>query len=116
MTLPNKAQRPRRLRTTATIREAVAQTRLSGEQLIQPHFCLPAEKGSEPIASMPGIHRNGTQDMLKTIAGDLAMGQKDGRASMTTISNVSVLNCEFDGGGVTKQTSASSTCSRRGEG
>ena len=74
MTLPHQAQRPRRLRSTAIIRDAVAQTRLRGEQLIQPHFCLPRESGSEPIESMPGIYRHGTKEMLMQIAKDLSLG------------------------------------------
>jgi len=56
------------------MREAVAETRVHRSSLIQPHFCLPADKGREEIASMPGIERQGRRDLLKTIAADLELG------------------------------------------
>ncbi len=67
-------QRPRRLRSTPWMREVVAETRTHRSSLIQPHFCLPKEAGSEAIASMPGIERQGLQDLLKTVAADLELG------------------------------------------
>ncbi|MFT7487300.1 MAG: porphobilinogen synthase, partial [Candidatus Paceibacteria bacterium] len=56
------------------MREMVSETHLRPQQLIQPHFVLPAEKGQEAIASMPGIDRMGRADLLQRVGGDLELG------------------------------------------
>lgn len=55
--------RPRRLRRTASIREAVAETHLSAAQLVLPVFVMEGERREEAIGSMPGISRR-TLDLL----------------------------------------------------
>jgi porphobilinogen synthase len=66
--------RPRRLRRTPLLREAVAETRLAREQLVQPHFVLPDENAQSAIAAMPGIQRMGTKRLLERVGADLELG------------------------------------------
>ena len=66
--------RPRRLRRGAALRELVAETRVSASQLMMPHFVLPARHGQEAIASMPGISRYGTDELVRTVGDDLKLG------------------------------------------
>jgi len=65
--------RPRRLRRTPLLREALAETRVDPAQLIQPHF-LHSRPDSEPIASMPGIARMGIDPLVQQIGADLDLG------------------------------------------
>ena len=67
-------QRPRRLRRSAALRNLVAETTVQARQLIMPHFVLPADDGNEPIGSMPGIARQGINDLLRTVERDHALG------------------------------------------
>jgi porphobilinogen synthase len=68
------SQRPRRLRRSALLREAVAETRLSLSDLIQPHFVLADARRSEPIDALPGIARQGIEALLPTVEADLERG------------------------------------------
>ena len=52
------------------LRDLVAETRVRAEQLIMPHFVLPADRGVEPIDSMPGIARQGVEDLVRTVEAD----------------------------------------------
>jgi len=54
---PLLRQRPRRLRRTAALRAAVAETRLRPEQLVYPLFVVPGEGPMEEIPSLPGQWR-----------------------------------------------------------
>ena len=69
--------RPRRLRRTAHIRDLVAETHVTGDQLIMPHFVLPDEQGKEPVPSMPGIARLGVDDLVRQVAADRQTGIKN---------------------------------------
>ena len=60
--------RPRRLRKTALLRESIAETRVEGRQLIQPHF-VHEDAGTEPIDSMPGIARMGLAPLIEPEKG-----------------------------------------------
>ena len=84
--------RPRRLRRTPLLREALAETRLERAQLVQPHFVLPGASERSAIASMPGIERMGTKLLVERVGADLELGlatvllfglydHKDARAS-----------------------------------
>lgn len=73
LTLPGRP-RPRRLRRTPALRDLVAETALTARQLIMPHFVMPAERGHEPIPSMPGIAQLGQRELLETVASDLELG------------------------------------------
>ena len=53
LTVP--VQRPRRNRRTAVIRNLVAETRYTTEQLIMPLFLVPGEKVRREVSSMPGV-------------------------------------------------------------
>lgn len=66
--------RPRRMRRTHALRELVAETRISPEMLVMPHFILPTASGQESIDSMPGIERHGRKELLKQIEADLGLG------------------------------------------
>jgi porphobilinogen synthase len=73
---PTGRLRPRRLRRGAALRELVAETRVSASQLIMPHFVLAAEKGDEPLPSMPGISRYGIDNLVRAVEADLELGIK----------------------------------------
>ncbi|HVS19405.1 MAG TPA: porphobilinogen synthase [Planctomycetota bacterium] len=87
--------RPRRLRATPRLREALAETHVLGRHLIQPHFVLPAEAGEEPVPSMPGVSRLGLAPLVERVRADLELGlglvllfglfeEKDAAASSAT--------------------------------
>ncbi|HKD99907.1 MAG TPA: porphobilinogen synthase, partial [Planctomycetota bacterium] len=66
--------RPRRLRSTPHLREAVAETRVAVAQLIQPHFVLEGRDRVEPIPSMPGIERQSVDALVRRVERDLELG------------------------------------------
>ncbi len=66
--------RPRRLRRTALLREALAETLLRAEQLVQPHFVLDSDAAREPIEAMPGIERMGLRPLVERVGKDLELG------------------------------------------
>ena len=68
--------RPRRLRTSAAMRDLVAETSVQARQLVMPHFVLPTLHGSEPIQSMPGISRTGVDDLVRAVEADHRLGIK----------------------------------------
>ena len=55
VTTPGRT-RLRRLRRTKTLRNLVAETAVSAEHLIMPHFVLPAKRANEPISSISARH------------------------------------------------------------
>ncbi len=66
--------RPRRLRRSEALRDLVADTWVRPQQLVMPHFVLPAARGVEPIASMPGLARLGIEDLVRTVVADRELG------------------------------------------
>ena len=66
--------RPRRLRATPALREAVAQTRLDVARLIQPHFVIEGERATSAIDAMPGIARTGVAVLVERIRADFELG------------------------------------------
>lgn len=66
--------RPRRARASAALRDLVAEVHVDAACLVMPHFVLPAAAGSEAIEAMPGITRQGRDDLLRTVEADLALG------------------------------------------
>jgi porphobilinogen synthase len=66
--------RPRRLRTTAALREAVAETQIHPRQLMQPHFVIADPQGEQPIDAMPGIARLGLAKLVERVGRDLELG------------------------------------------
>ena len=73
ITTPGRT-RLRRLRRTRALRDLVAETHVTAEQLIMPHFVVPAARADEPISSMPGIAQQGIETVVKTIGKDLELG------------------------------------------
>jgi len=73
VTTPGRT-RLRRLRRTKTLRNLVAETTVSAEHLIMPHFVVPAKRANEPISSMPGISQMGLENVVKQIGKDLEIG------------------------------------------
>ncbi len=65
--------RSRRLRTSAAMRNLVAETDLRPRHLIQPHFVQP-QAGSSEIASLPGIVRASVEDTVRQVEKDLKKG------------------------------------------
>jgi porphobilinogen synthase len=73
--IPGPGQiRPRRLRRSRRLRDAVAETRLQADMLVQPHFVLPGSGRREKIEAMPGIVRESRDLLLETVAADLKLG------------------------------------------
>ncbi len=68
------SRRPRRLRRTGVLRDAVAETRLHPDMFVQPHFVLPGSGQRQDIGAMPGIVRESTDMLLRTVAADLELG------------------------------------------
>jgi porphobilinogen synthase len=66
--------RPRRLRRTPLLREALAETRIVPAQLVQPHFLLPDARATSAIGAMPGIERMGLEPLLARVEADLELG------------------------------------------
>ncbi|OHU25535.1 delta-aminolevulinic acid dehydratase [Mycobacteroides chelonae] len=73
-------QRPRRLRSTPSIRRLVAETTLAPRQLVLPMFVADGVTESRPIASMPGVvqHsieslRRAAEDAVKAGVGGLML-------------------------------------------
>lgn len=59
--------RPRRLRTTAALRDMVAETRIHPKQLILPAFIRDGIREKNPISSMPGQFQH-TEETLRALA------------------------------------------------
>jgi len=73
VTTPGRT-RLRRLRRTRALRNLVAETNVGADNLIMPHFVLPAERADEPISSMPGISQHGLENVVKQVGKDLELG------------------------------------------
>jgi porphobilinogen synthase len=65
--------RSRRLRTSAALRNLVAETDLRPRHLIQGHFVQP-QPGSTEISSMPGIFNASVEDTVRQVEKDLKKG------------------------------------------
>ena len=73
VTTPGRS-RLRRLRRTRALRNLVAETTVGADNLIMPHFVVPAKRANEPITSMPGIAQQGLENVVKQIGKDLELG------------------------------------------
>ena len=70
------AHRPRRLRRSAAMRELVAETRLSVNDLIAPLFVRAGIDEPQPIVSLPGVMQHTRQSLRTEVAELAAMGVK----------------------------------------
>ena len=68
------AIRMRRTRSSASLRDLVAETRLSPADLIYPMFVLEGDGKTEPVPSMPGIERKGIDGILADAAEAAELG------------------------------------------
>src|SRR5262245_5949921 len=59
--------RPRRLRTTAALRDLVAETRLSVNDVIAPLFVREGITAPQPIASLPGVVQHTRESLRKEV-------------------------------------------------
>ena len=67
-------QRPRRLRSSVTLRNMCRETRLSADSLIYPIFVDETLKGTRPIDSLPGQYQYGLDSVKQAIDECLAAG------------------------------------------
>ncbi|GJM15252.1 MAG: delta-aminolevulinic acid dehydratase [Thermodesulfobacteriota bacterium] len=70
------AYRPRRLRKNSNIRELVAETHLSVNDLIYPMFVMPGKNKRIQIKSMPGIYKQSIDNLIKEIKEVKKLGIK----------------------------------------
>src|SRR5882724_7644831 len=68
------AQRPRRLRGSAALRELVAETRLGVENLVAPLFVREGISEPQPIVSLPGVVQHTRESLRKEVATLAALG------------------------------------------
>jgi porphobilinogen synthase len=73
-TMPTPLARPRRLRTTAAMRALASETALQPHQLVAPFFVTAGRDTVEPIASLPGVSRLGTDPLLRELERALELG------------------------------------------
>ena len=72
--LPAPLARPRRARTTAAMRELVAETVLLPRNLVLPHFVVPGTGHATPVASLPGVTRVSVDRLLPRLERQLRAG------------------------------------------
>lgn len=68
------ARRMRRLRTSAALREMVAETHLSPADFIYPVFVLEGERRREAVVSMPGVERMSIDQLLPVLENVSTLG------------------------------------------
>jgi porphobilinogen synthase len=68
--------RPRRLRSSQTLRDMVSETILDRNKLIMPHFIEEGDGIREEIPSMPGIDRVSIENVLRDLENDCTLGIK----------------------------------------
>lgn len=68
------AQRPRRLRKNAIVREMVAETRLSKDMFIYPYFVVDGKNIVHGIDAMPGINHYSVDELVKDVEKGLKLG------------------------------------------
>ena len=66
--------RPRRLRKSPIVREMVAETRLSKDMFIYPHFVVPGKNITHAIDAMPGINHFSVDTLVKDMEKSLKLG------------------------------------------
>ncbi|MEJ2292134.1 MAG: porphobilinogen synthase [Deinococcales bacterium] len=71
---PAPVERPRRLRTTAAMRALASETMVAPHQLVAPFFVTAGPDVEQPIASLPGVSRLGTEPLLRRLERALELG------------------------------------------
>jgi len=72
----NLIDRPRRLRSSAVLREMVAETEVSPRHLITPHFVVEGSGVHEEIGAMPGVYHTSADTIVEEVGRDLELGLK----------------------------------------
>lgn len=67
-------QRPRRLRSSAALRDSLAETFIRPSDLIMPFFVIPGSGTEEPIAALPGMSRYSLDGFLLQLERSLGLG------------------------------------------
>ncbi|MDQ6632310.1 MAG: porphobilinogen synthase [Verrucomicrobiota bacterium] len=68
------AYRPRRLRSSSSLRRLVQETRLSVEQLVLPLFVRSGKKLRQPISAMPGVFQFSPDELLREAEKAFSLG------------------------------------------
>ena len=68
--------RPRRLRSSAILRDITAETQLDSRKLIMGYFVCEGSNIRHAIASMPGIDRVSLDNLIQDVGSDIAYGMK----------------------------------------
>jgi porphobilinogen synthase len=68
--------RPRRLRKSSKVRQLVAETRLSADDLIYPMFVMPGKNKKVSVKSMPGINKQSIDNLIREIREVKKLGIK----------------------------------------
>lgn len=71
-------KRYRRLRTSKAMRSLVRETRLHGDELIQPFFVVEGKAKTQAIEAMPGICRYSVDQLLREVEAYIKLGGKAG--------------------------------------
>ncbi len=66
--------RPRRLRSSPTLRKLVAETQLNASQFVLPFFARPGKKIRREIGAMPGVFQFSTDELLREAEKAHAVG------------------------------------------
>ncbi len=74
MTFPN--QRPRRLRTTAAIRDLFSEVSLNASDFVVPFFVREGLSEKREIRSLPGIFQHSVDSLKKEVEEEMALGVK----------------------------------------
>ena len=69
-------QRPRRLRSSAAVRELVAETFLQPADFIAPFFVVPGQNEVQPVGSLPGVSRFSVDKLMGELERALGLGIK----------------------------------------
>jgi porphobilinogen synthase len=72
----NLIDRPRRLRSTPVLREMVAETHVSAQHLITPHFVVEGTGVHQEIGAMPGVYHTSADTIVEEVGKDLELGLK----------------------------------------
>ena len=72
----NLVKRPRRLRTSAAMRELVSETFLQPNDFIVPFFVVPGKNEVQPIGALPGVSRFSTDTLMRQLERTLKLGIK----------------------------------------
>lgn len=68
------SHRPRRLRTTAALRDLLADVAVTPKNLIAPYFVVAGEGVTQPVASLPGVSRLSPDTFVREVEKGLQLG------------------------------------------